>query len=130
MINLVAVMNSLTFYCMYIVSFKEQHSWISTALPRNTVAHFVCFAHCWCWLIIAVVVIYTVCVLGRENRPFFTSCWLACNQLSWNALLFSCNLIGKLCLRGPGYSSRIVSGLNLEKIEELFLFSRNEASCP
>ena len=35
---------------------------------------------------------------------FFTSCWLAHNQLSWNVLLFSCNLIGQLCLSGPSYS--------------------------
>ena len=25
------------------------------------------------------------------------------NQLSWNALLFLCNLIAQLCLGGPGY---------------------------
>ena len=37
------------------------------------------------------------------------SCWLANNQLSWNALLFSCSQIGQLCLGGPSYSSRTVS---------------------
>ena len=28
-----------------------------------------------------------------------------------NVVLFSCNLIGQLCLSGPGYSSRTVSEL-------------------
>ena len=28
------------------------------------------------------------------------------NQLPWNVLLFSCNLIGQLCVSGPVYSSR------------------------
>ena len=27
----------------------------------------------------------------------------------WNVLLFSCNLIGQLCLSGPGYCGRTVS---------------------
>ena len=39
---------------------------------------------------------------------FFTSCWLAHNQLSWNVLLFSGNPIGQLCLSSPSYSSRTV----------------------
>ena len=36
------------------------------------------------------------------------------NQLSWNALLFLCNLIAQLCLGGPGYmySSRYISNGN------------------
>ena len=35
---------------------------------------------------------------------------LAHNQLFfWNVLLFSCNLIGQLCLSGPGYCGRTVS---------------------
>ena len=42
---------------------------------------------------------------------FITSSWLADNQLSWNILLFSCNLIGQLCLSGPGYSSHTVTVL-------------------
>ena len=32
------------------------------------------------------------------------------NKLSPNILLFSCNLIGQLCLGGPGYSNRTVTG--------------------
>ena len=40
---------------------------------------------------------------------FLTTCWLAHNQLSWNVLLFCCNLIGQLCLSGPGYSSCTVN---------------------
>ena len=53
---------------------------------------------------------------------FFTSCWLALNQPSWNVLLFSCNPIGQLC--GPGYSSRTVtvvklSGLSLIPLRNL-----------
>ena len=35
-----------------------------------------------------------------QSLLFFTSCWLAHNQLSWNVLLVSCNPIGQLCLRG------------------------------
>ena len=45
----------------------------------------------------------------RVTYCFLTTCWLALNQLSWNVLLFSCNLIGQLCLSGPGYSSRTVN---------------------
>ena len=40
---------------------------------------------------------------------FFTSWWMAYNQLSWNVLLFSCNLIGQLCISVPGYSSCTVN---------------------
>ena len=36
---------------------------------------------------------------------FLTSCWLAHNQLSWSVLLLPCNLIGQLCLHGPGYTA-------------------------
>ena len=46
---------------------------------------------------------------------FFTICWLAHNQLSWNVLLFSCNPIGQLCLGGPGYSSRTITNEVLTK---------------
>ena len=35
--------------------------------------------------------------------------WPVDNQHSWNVLLFSCNPVGQLCLRGPSYSSRTVS---------------------
>ena len=45
--------------------------------------------------------IFKFCAL--TNLLFFMSCWLAHNQLSWNVLLFSCNLVGQLCLSGPGY---------------------------
>ena len=45
----------------------------------------------------------------RVSYCFLTTCWLAHNQLSWNVLLFSCNLIGQLCLSGPGYNSRTVN---------------------
>ena len=40
------------------------------------------------------------------------------NQISWNALLFLCNLIVQLCLGGPGYiySSRIILIVNYEDI--------------
>ena len=38
-----------------------------------------------------------------------TNCWLAHSQLSWKVKLFSCNLIGQLCLSGPGYNSRTVT---------------------
>ena len=31
--------------------------------------------------------------------------WPADNYHSWNALLFSCNPLGQLCLSGPGYST-------------------------
>ena len=34
---------------------------------------------------------------------------MAHNQLSWNVLLISWNLIGQLCLSGLGYGSRSVS---------------------
>ena len=33
------------------------------------------------------------------------SCRLAHNQLSWSVLLLPCNLIGQLCLHGPGYTA-------------------------
>ena len=33
-------------------------------------------------------------VLQVTSLLFFTSCWLAHNQISWNVLLFSCNPIG------------------------------------
>ena len=39
---------------------------------------------------------------------FLMYCWLAQNQLSWNVLVLSSNLIGQLCLNGPGYSGRTV----------------------
>ena len=35
--------------------------------------------------------------------------WPVDNQHSWNVLLFSCNPVGQLCLRGPGYNSRTAS---------------------
>ena len=44
----------------------------------------------------------------RATSCFFTSCWLAPNQLFWNVLLFSCNLIGQFRLSGVGHSSRTV----------------------
>ena len=44
---------------------------------------------------------------ASSNLLFFTSCWLAHNQLSWNVLLVSCDLIGQLCLSGPGYSTKM-----------------------
>ena len=47
-------------------------------------------------------------ILNFVLQVTFTSCWLATNQLSWNVLLFSCNPIGQLCLRGPSYSNRTV----------------------
>ena len=47
-------------------------------------------------------------VLLQVTYCFFTSCWLAHNQLSWNVLLFSCNPIGHLYLSGPSYSSQNV----------------------
>ena len=47
-------------------------------------------------------------VVLRVTYCFLTSCLLAHNQLSRSLLLFSCNLIGQLCLSGPGYSSRAV----------------------
>ena len=47
-------------------------------------------------------------VLLQVTYCFFTSCWLAHNQLSWNVLLFSCNPIGELYLSGPSYSSQNV----------------------
>ena len=31
------------------------------------------------------------------------------NKLPWNVLLFSCNLIGQLCVSGPVYSSHNVT---------------------
>ena len=40
---------------------------------------------------------------------FFMSWWLTHNQLSWNVLLFSCNLICQLCLSDPSYSSHTVN---------------------
>ena len=45
----------------------------------------------------------------RGTYCFITNYWLALNQLSWNLFFFfliSCNLIGQICLRGEGYSSR------------------------
>ena len=55
---------------------------------------------------------------------FFTTCWLAHNQLSWTILLFSCNPIGQLCLSSPGYSSRTVKVLwfSTSSTESLFIF--------
>ena len=47
--------------------------------------------------------IFKICA---SCKLFFTSCWLAHNQRSRNALLFSRNPIGQLCLGGPDYSSR------------------------
>ena len=35
------------------------------------------------------------------NYCFLTGCWLAHYQFSWNVLLFTCDLIGQLCLRWP-----------------------------
>ena len=43
---------------------------------------------------------------ASSKLMFFTSCWLAHKQPSWNVLLFSCNLIRQLCLSGPSYGSR------------------------
>ena len=43
---------------------------------------------------------------------------MADNQLSWNVLLFSCNLNGQLCLSGPSYSSHTV--INFKKLENQF----------
>ena len=40
-------------------------------------------------------------VCYRVSYRFVTSCWLAHNKLPWNVLLFSCNLIGQLCLMAP-----------------------------
>ena len=45
----------------------------------------------------------------RVTYCFLTTCWLAHNQISCNVLLFSFNLIGQLCLSGPGYGSRTVN---------------------
>ena len=47
-----------------------------------------------------------------NNLMFFMSFWLAHNQISWNVLLFSSNLICKLCLSGPCYKSRSLSDVN------------------
>ena len=44
---------------------------------------------------------------------------LAHNQLSWNVLLFSNDLIGQLCLSGSGYSSRTVIGLFLSVVSSV-----------
>ena len=61
-----------------------------------------------CVLEKSLLSLFTFCT--SSNLLFFMSCWLAHNQLSWNVLLFSCNLIGQLCLSGPGYSNHTVSG--------------------
>ena len=50
-------------------------------------------------------------VLQVASSFFFKSCWLAHNELSWNVLLFSCNLIGQLCLRSPGHKPQLTLSL-------------------
>ena len=50
---------------------------------------------------------YLNCVL-QVTYCLITNCWLVHNQLSWHVLLFSCDLIGQLCLSGPSYSSHTV----------------------
>ena len=59
----------------------------------------------------------------EKSLLYFTSCWLANDQLSWNVLLFSCNRIGQLCLSGPGYSSHTVSCHHM--LDTLWLYFRN-----
>ena len=39
---------------------------------------------------------------------------MAHSQLSWNVLFFSCNLIGQLCLSGPGYSTENTYNCHIE----------------
>ena len=46
-----------------------------------------------------------------SSKWFYYELLIGDNQLSWNILLFSCNLIGQLCLSGPGYSSCTVTVL-------------------
>ena len=48
------------------------------------------------WLVKHFAFLKNICY--RVTYRFLTSCWLAHNQLPWNVLLFSCNLIGQLCL--------------------------------
>ena len=50
-------------------------------------------------------------VLAVTDCFFFTNCWLADSQLSWNVLLFSCNPYVQLGQDGPiTDSSRTVTG--------------------
>ena len=51
------------------------------------------------WLVKHFALLKNVCY--RVTYRFLTSRWLAHNQLPWNVLLFSCNLIGQLCLMAP-----------------------------
>ena len=50
--------------------------------------------------------------MPRVTYFSLTSCWLAHNQFSRNVLLFFCNLVGQLCLGGPGYNSRTATSLH------------------
>ena len=75
---------------------------------------FVKFRIEWCCLVKHFSFLKNVCYqyvnfVLRVTYCFFMSWWLALNQLSWNVLLFSCNLICQLCLRGPSYSSHTVN---------------------
>ena len=89
---------------------------------------FVKFRIEWCCLVKHFAFLKNVCYqyvnfVLRVTYCFFMSWWLALNQLSWNALLFSCNLICQLCLRGPSYSSHTVKGLNPGVISKGWVWS-------
>ena len=71
--------------------------------------------------------------LKLSQSPFpvsATSCGLAYSQLSRNVFLFSRNLIGQLCLSGPGYSSPTVARWNMhaERYRTTCTFSGSAAS--
>ena len=69
------------------------------------------------WLVKHFALLKNVCyqylnfVLRANNLLVFlrTADWPTTNFFFWNVLLFSCNLIGQLCLGDPSNSSRTVS---------------------
>ena len=59
---------------------------------------------------------------------FLTSCWLAHNQLSWSVLFLPFNLIGQLCLCGPGYTAfQRIYGMCSATFR--FLFGKKDKLC-
>ena len=81
-------------WVLYVKFRIEEHSLVKLfAFLKNVCYQYFYFVPFFCFLLFCFM--------------FFTSYWLAHNQLSWN-VFFSCNGIDQLCLGGPDCSSHTI----------------------
>ena len=74
-------------WVLYVKFRIEEHSLVKLfAFEKNVCYQYFYFLPFFCFVLFCV---------------FFTSCWLAHNQLSWNVFFFSCDGSDQLCLGGP-----------------------------